>query len=112
LEYIPDLNSGQYPNPRILGLYPNPGAHYNYDESGEGLKVDEPTRKRGRPPSGRDRLPVALTIKGTKEWKVWLRDAALRLGVSPTDLIDEGLKCVAGRKKLGEIPPRTGEATP
>ena len=62
--------------------------------------------KRGRPPTGRERLSIVLTIKGRAEWREWLDARALEEGVLPTELIDKSLAYLAKSKKWGEVPSR------
>jgi len=53
----------------------------------------------GRPPSGRGRLPVALTIKGNDAWKRWVEEYAKTKDTTPTDLIEQALASMAKRDK-------------
>ncbi len=62
----------------------------------------------GRPPSGRGRLPVALTIKGNDAWKRWVEEYAEAKGTTPTDLIEQALASLAKRDKR-PAPPRRVE---
>ena len=63
--------------------------------------------RRGRPPSERGPLAIVLTVKGRPEWREWLDSRAAEAGVSPTDLIDQGLAALARAKKWGDVPSRT-----
>lgn len=62
----------------------------------------------GRPPSGRPRLPVALTIKGNEAWKRWVDEYAEAKGTTPADLIEQALASMARRDKR-QPPPRRVE---
>ncbi len=60
----------------------------------------------GRPPTGRERLTVVLSMKGRPEWRAALDTMAERLGLSVAELIDLGLSAVAKAKRLPPLPPR------
>jgi hypothetical protein len=62
----------------------------------------------GRPPSGRGRLPIALSMKGNDAWKSWLEEYAEAKGTTPSDLIDQALAAMARRDKR-PAPPRRVE---
>jgi hypothetical protein len=74
------------------------------------LDTDKP--RRGRPPSGRGRLPLQVTLRGRDEWGEWLASRAQASGISVAELFDLALKCLARSKKLGPVPRRTDEAEP
>jgi hypothetical protein len=63
-------------------------------------------RRVGRPPSGRGRLPIALTIKGNDAWKRWVEEYAEAKGTTPADLIDQALASMARRDKRPTPPCR------
>jgi hypothetical protein len=70
---------------------------------GSGVK-----RKAGRPPTGRPRLSIVLTIKGTQPWREWLDGYAAAKGQTPTEMIDQALTLLAKRDKHQEPPSRVG----
>ena len=69
--------------------------------------MSEEKPKRGRPPSGRARLTIVLTVKGRPEWREWLDARAAEAGVLPTDLIDQGLAALAKANRWSDVPSRT-----
>ena len=62
----------------------------------------------GRPPSGRGRLPIALSMKGNDAWKRWVEEYATAKGTTPSGLIDQALASMARRDKR-PAPPRRVE---
>jgi hypothetical protein len=60
----------------------------------------------GRPPSGRPRLPIVLTIKGNDAWKRWVEEYAEAKGTTPADLIEQALASMARRDKHPAPPSR------
>lgn len=63
------------------------------------------SKKMGRPPIDRPKVPNALSVRGTQEWRDWLAEIAETLRVTPTQLIDMGLAEIAAKHKL-KPPPR------
>ena len=70
------------------------------------VTADKP--RLGRPPSGRPRLPIALTIKGNDAWKLWVEEYAEAKGTTPADLIEQALASLAKRDKR-QAPPKRVE---
>ena len=63
-------------------------------------------RSVGRPPSGRGRLPIALSIRGNDEWKRWVEDYGKARGLTPADLVEQALEQMARRDKRPGPPGR------
>lgn len=61
----------------------------------------------GRKPSGQPRKPVAVTLKGSEEWKSWLEDLARSSRLDVSKLIDRALVEFAKREGFkAEAPER------
>lgn len=68
--------------------------------------------KRGRPKSEKPALDVVLTIRGTPEYKAWVKRLAEDLGKSAADLFEDGIGRVARSRRRPPPPPRTNAKRP
>jgi hypothetical protein len=63
-------------------------------------------KKRGRPQAvKRNVTPTAVTIRGTRGWRLWLEDVANAQRILPTAVIDQALMEWAATRGL-RTPPR------
>jgi hypothetical protein len=71
------------------------------------VEVQPDGPRKGRPPSGRPRLALTLTIRSTPEWKAWLDARCREEGTTPADLFERLLIEEERRKKRPRPPNRT-----
>jgi hypothetical protein len=50
--------------------------------------------------------PIAITIRGSSDWKGWLEEFAARMRTKPTAVIDLALAKLAHQEGFREPPPR------
>jgi hypothetical protein len=57
-------------------------------------------------PEDPNRKPVALTIKGTEEWKKWLEEAALHCRLNVSALVDLAVTQYVKAQGFDKAPPK------
>jgi hypothetical protein len=66
-------------------------------------KASDPKKRPGPEPTGR--RPVALTVKGSEEWRAWLDRAARHCRLSTSALVDLAVTQYARAQGFEEAPP-------
>ena len=70
-------------------------------------ELTPPPPKRGRPPSIRGAMPIALTIRAGEPWRQWLDAYAKWKGESAAVLVEQALAQMAKRDKQPMPPSRS-----
>ena len=70
-----------------------------------GLMMAEPKRGRGRP-KGEGRMPTALAVKGSAEWRDWVNALASHCRIDAAKLVDLALTSYAEEAGFKLPPPK------